>query len=185
MTSRPTADPVSLTARDIALDDAVTAHNYHPLPVVIASASGAWVTDVDGRRYLDCLAGYSALNFGHGHPRLVEVAREAVAAGLKEAGVDASAVTGIAVAGQQHGLVVLDAAGRPLRPALLWNDTRSAPQAEALTSVYGAEGWAERTGSAPVASLTARVAIEACSSPPLMLCTRPDASDRSTRSSSP
>src|SRR6478672_3709073 len=76
MTSRPTADPVSLTARDIALDDAVTAHNYHPLPVVIASASGAWVTDVDGRRYLDCLAGYSALNFGHGHPVLLNAARE-------------------------------------------------------------------------------------------------------------
>ncbi|NYT92851.1 ornithine--oxo-acid transaminase [Salinispora sp. H7-4] len=51
-----------------------TAHNYHPLPVVISSAEGAWVTDVDGRRYLDCLAGYSALNFGHRHPRLVEAA---------------------------------------------------------------------------------------------------------------
>ncbi|WP_018216823.1 ornithine--oxo-acid transaminase [Salinispora vitiensis] len=51
-----------------------TAHNYHPLPVVISSADGAWVTDVDGRRYLDCLAGYSALNFGHRHPRLVEAA---------------------------------------------------------------------------------------------------------------
>ncbi|HEX8970882.1 ornithine--oxo-acid transaminase [Oryzihumus sp.] len=76
MTSRRTVDPVSLTARDIALDDAVTAHNYHPLPVVIASASGAWVTDVDGRRYLDCLAGYSALNFGHGHPVLLDAARE-------------------------------------------------------------------------------------------------------------
>ncbi|MGN6635878.1 MAG: aminotransferase class III-fold pyridoxal phosphate-dependent enzyme, partial [Oryzihumus sp.] len=76
MTSRRTADPVSLTARDIALDDTVTAHNYHPLPVVIASASGAWVTDVDGRRYLDCLAGYSALNFGHGHPVLLDAARE-------------------------------------------------------------------------------------------------------------
>src|SRR3954452_8346430 len=51
-----------------------TAHNYHPLPVVIAEAEGAWVTDVDGRRYLDCLAGYSALNFGHRHPLLVEAA---------------------------------------------------------------------------------------------------------------
>src|SRR5262249_17694085 len=52
-----------------------TAHNYHPLPVVIAEADGAWVTDVDGRRYLDCLAGYSALNFGHRHPFLVDAAR--------------------------------------------------------------------------------------------------------------
>jgi len=52
-----------------------TAHNYHPLPVVIAQADGAWVTDVDGRRYLDCLAGYSALNFGHRHPKLIAAAR--------------------------------------------------------------------------------------------------------------
>jgi ornithine--oxo-acid transaminase len=47
------------------------AHNYHPLPVVLADGEGAWVTDVDGRRYLDALAGYSALNFGHRHPRLI------------------------------------------------------------------------------------------------------------------
>jgi ornithine--oxo-acid transaminase len=54
--------------------DQHSAHNYHPLPVVVAHARGAWVTDVEGRRYLDCLAGYSALNFGHGHPALVEAA---------------------------------------------------------------------------------------------------------------
>ena len=51
-----------------------SAHNYHPLPVVVAHAEGAWVTDVEGRRYLDCLAGYSALNFGHGHPALLAAA---------------------------------------------------------------------------------------------------------------
>ncbi|MFD0783673.1 ornithine--oxo-acid transaminase [Micromonospora azadirachtae] len=51
-----------------------TAHNYHPLPVVISSAEGAWLTDVDDRRYLDFLAGYSALNFGHRHPQLVAAA---------------------------------------------------------------------------------------------------------------
>jgi ornithine--oxo-acid transaminase len=51
-----------------------TAHNYHPLPVVISEAEGAWVTDVDGRRYLDMLAGYSALNFGHRHPGLIAAA---------------------------------------------------------------------------------------------------------------
>jgi ornithine--oxo-acid transaminase len=51
-----------------------SAHNYHPLPVVVASAAGCWVTGVDGRRYLDMLAGYSALNFGHLHPRLVAAA---------------------------------------------------------------------------------------------------------------
>jgi len=51
------------------------APNYHPLPVVISAAEGAWVTDVDGRRYLDFLAGYSALNFGHAHPELLAAAR--------------------------------------------------------------------------------------------------------------
>ncbi|MGQ0632287.1 MAG: ornithine--oxo-acid transaminase [Sporichthyaceae bacterium] len=51
------------------------AHNYHPLPVTVASAAGSWVTDVNGRRFLDCLAAYSALNFGHGHPVLLEAAR--------------------------------------------------------------------------------------------------------------
>jgi len=54
--------------------EAWTAHNYQPLPVVVADAEGAWVTDVDGRRYLDCLAGYSALNFGHRHPALTAAA---------------------------------------------------------------------------------------------------------------
>jgi ornithine--oxo-acid transaminase len=52
-----------------------SAHNYHPLPVVIASAEGAWVTDLAGRRYLDLLAAYSAINFGHRHPRLIAVAQ--------------------------------------------------------------------------------------------------------------
>jgi len=56
------------------LDDRWCAHNYHPLPVVIASAQGAWVTDVAGKRYLDMLAGYSALNFGHRHPDLIAAA---------------------------------------------------------------------------------------------------------------
>jgi len=51
------------------------AANYHPLPVRIAGAEGAWVRDVDGIEYLDLLAGYSALNFGHRHPALVEAAR--------------------------------------------------------------------------------------------------------------
>ncbi|MGN6780360.1 MAG: ornithine--oxo-acid transaminase [Marmoricola sp.] len=59
------------TAEHIDLTERYAAHNYHPLPVVLAEGEGAWVADVDGRRYLDCLAGYSALNFGHGHPQLV------------------------------------------------------------------------------------------------------------------
>jgi ornithine--oxo-acid transaminase len=62
------------TAALIAETEAAVAHNYHPLPVVIERGEGAWVTDVDGRRYVDMLAGYSALNFGHRHPRLVAAA---------------------------------------------------------------------------------------------------------------
>jgi ornithine--oxo-acid transaminase len=64
------------SAEHIELTERWAAHNYHPLPVVLSSGEGAWVTDVEGRRYLDCLAGYSALNFGHGHPRLLAVAHE-------------------------------------------------------------------------------------------------------------
>jgi ornithine--oxo-acid transaminase len=65
-----------LTAQQLSAQAAAhSAHNYHPLPVVIASAEGAWVTDVDGRRYLDLLAAYSAINFGHRHPRLVAAAQ--------------------------------------------------------------------------------------------------------------
>ncbi|MGW8762618.1 xylulokinase [Streptomyces sp. NPDC055815] len=80
----------------------------------------------------------------------------AVRAAVREADVPASAITGIAVAGQQHGLVTLGADGRPLRPALLWNDTRSAPQAAALADrLGGPKSWLERTGSVPVASMTA------------------------------
>ncbi|MEJ3654837.1 ornithine--oxo-acid transaminase [Actinomycetes bacterium KLBMP 9759] len=64
----------SVTATHEALLHEHSAHNYHPLPVVVAEAEGVWVTDVEGRRYLDCLAGYSALNFGHRHPALVAAA---------------------------------------------------------------------------------------------------------------
>ncbi|MET7650286.1 MULTISPECIES: ornithine--oxo-acid transaminase [unclassified Streptomyces] len=62
------------SAELIRAEEPVLAHNYHPLPVVVASAEGAWVRDVEGRRYLDMLAGYSALNFGHRHPLLIEAA---------------------------------------------------------------------------------------------------------------
>ncbi|MFD5392739.1 ornithine--oxo-acid transaminase [Streptomyces sp. NPDC127097] len=63
------------TERGIAAAEAHSAHNYHPLPVVVATAEGAWVTDVEGHRYLDMLAGYSALNFGHGNRRLLDAAK--------------------------------------------------------------------------------------------------------------
>ena len=58
-----------------ALEDEHVAHNYHPLPIVVGSAAGVWVVDVEGRRYLDCLAAYSAVNFGHGHPELIAAAK--------------------------------------------------------------------------------------------------------------
>ncbi|MFE2131276.1 MULTISPECIES: ornithine--oxo-acid transaminase [Streptomyces] len=67
---------MSTTADAIRSADAHSAHNYHPLPVVVTSAEGAWMTDVEGRRYLDMLAGYSALNFGHGNRRLIDAARD-------------------------------------------------------------------------------------------------------------
>jgi ornithine--oxo-acid transaminase len=71
----PTEVTAPTAAHDTPARRSAIAPNYSPLPVVIAAAEGAWVTDVDGRRYLDCLAGYSALNFGHAHPVLVETAR--------------------------------------------------------------------------------------------------------------
>ncbi|MFE3183834.1 ornithine--oxo-acid transaminase [Streptomyces violascens] len=71
-------EPVSthaVTEDAIRSAEAHSAHNYHPLPVVVATAEGAWMTDVEGRRYLDMLAGYSALNFGHGNRRLIDAAK--------------------------------------------------------------------------------------------------------------
>lgn len=70
------ADTRTTSGELIRAEEPVLAHNYHPLPVVVARAEGAWVEDVEGRRYLDMLAGYSALNFGHRHPALVEAARD-------------------------------------------------------------------------------------------------------------
>jgi ornithine--oxo-acid transaminase len=55
----------------IALEEQFGAHNYHPLDVVIERAEGCWVYDVEGKRYLDCLAAYSAVNQGHCHPRIL------------------------------------------------------------------------------------------------------------------
>ncbi|MDT0419873.1 MULTISPECIES: ornithine--oxo-acid transaminase [unclassified Streptomyces] len=63
------------TEQQIATAEEHGAHNYHPLPVVVSSAEGAWMTDIEGVRYLDMLAGYSALNFGHGNTRLLAAAK--------------------------------------------------------------------------------------------------------------
>jgi len=75
MSATETAGSLSVETTDaIALDDAYAAHNYSPLPVVAASARGAWITDVEGRRYLDCLAAYSAVNFGHHNDEIIATA---------------------------------------------------------------------------------------------------------------
>jgi ornithine--oxo-acid transaminase len=64
------------TAEFIAMEDTYGAHNYHPLDVVIQKAEGVWVYDVEGKKYMDFLAAYSAVNQGHCHPRIMEVAKE-------------------------------------------------------------------------------------------------------------
>ncbi|MGY3263206.1 xylulokinase [Frigoribacterium sp. 2355] len=93
-----------------------------------------------------------------GHPQGTEVPPAAWWKALLAAIADAGGlddVAALSVAGQQHGLVALDAEGRVVRDALLWNDTRSAPAARDLIDELGADEWARRTGSVPVASFTA------------------------------
>lgn len=91
------------------------------------------------------------------HPEGTEIHPEEWWSALRGAlsQVDLSNVEAISIGGQQHGLVALDDAGEVVRPALLWNDTRSAPQAEQIIAQFGAENVAKRTGSVPVASFTA------------------------------
>ncbi len=64
------------TQEFIDLENEYGAHNYHPLDVVISRAEGAWVYDVDGKKYLDCLAAYSAVNQGHCHPAIMQAMLE-------------------------------------------------------------------------------------------------------------
>ncbi|MFI9822729.1 xylulokinase [Streptomyces sp. NPDC052013] len=80
---------------------------------------------------------------------------EALCEALRQCGEPAHEAAAVSVGGQQHGLVTLDEHGEPVRPALLWNDVRSAPQARRLTEeLGGAKFWADRTGSVPAASFT-------------------------------
>jgi len=79
---------------------------------------------------------------------------DALAAALAATGMAAD-IGAISVGAQQHGLVTLDPRGDPVRPAMLWNDVRAAPQAAELTEALGAAAWAERIGTVPVASITA------------------------------
>lgn len=66
-----------MSSRDfISQESAFGAHNYHPLEVVIERASGVWVWDVEGKKYMDCLAAYSAVNQGHCHPKIIETLKD-------------------------------------------------------------------------------------------------------------
>jgi ornithine--oxo-acid transaminase len=64
------------TAEYLAQVDQYSAHNYHPLPIIISKGEGAWVWDIEGNKYLDCLSAYSAVNQGHRHPAIVKAAKE-------------------------------------------------------------------------------------------------------------
>jgi aminotransferase (EC 2.6.1.-) len=62
---------MSLTEEFIKEAERYSAHNYHPLPVVLSKGEGVWVWDVEGKKYLDCLSAYSAVNQGHRHPKII------------------------------------------------------------------------------------------------------------------
>jgi ornithine--oxo-acid transaminase len=70
-----TANATDTTETLVALEEQWGAHNYHPLDIVVERAEGPWLYDVDGKRYLDCLSAYSAVNQGHCHPRILETLR--------------------------------------------------------------------------------------------------------------
>jgi ornithine--oxo-acid transaminase len=74
MTANVEFIPKLRTQDYVELEELYGAHNYHPLDVVITHAKGVWVYDVEGRKYLDCLAAYSAVNQGHCHPKIMETA---------------------------------------------------------------------------------------------------------------
>src|SRR5215218_1193899 len=109
----------------------------------------------DGRVVATGRAPHEVAGTGGARETDPEIWWHALRAALAQTG-RAGDVAAIAVAGQQHGLVVLDDDGRPLRPAILWNDTRSAPEATELTEALGgSQAWAERVGLVPVPSFTA------------------------------
>lgn len=88
VTEAPGMSPDSYkSAEYIELAEQYGAHNYAPLPVVAHRAEGAWIEDVDGKRYLDCLAAYSAVNFGHGNRNPRDLARPARHGDTGEPGV--------------------------------------------------------------------------------------------------
>uniref|UniRef100_UPI0022A7B5F4 FGGY family carbohydrate kinase n=1 Tax=Streptomyces albidus (ex Kaewkla and Franco 2022) TaxID=722709 RepID=UPI0022A7B5F4 len=92
---------------------------------------------------------------GPGHESDPEEWWGALESALEQCGRAAQEAAAVSVGGQQHGLVTLDEAGRPVRPALLWNDVRSAPQSDRLIDQLGGpSAWAERIGSVPAPAFT-------------------------------
>lgn len=113
--------------------------------LVVDADTGAVVAE--GRAPHEVLGGGSA---SETHP---DVWLEALRAALAGTG-RAADVSAISIGGQQHGLVVCDGAGKPLRPAVLWNDTRSAAEAAALAADFGPRWWADEIGVVPVPAIT-------------------------------
>ncbi|HSG84889.1 MAG TPA: xylulokinase [Candidatus Limnocylindrales bacterium] len=106
-----------------------------------------------GRRVAEARAPHEVAGTGGARESDPEGWWTALASALRATGV-ASEIGAISVAAQQHGLVTLDGEGRPVRPAVLWNDTRSAPDADDLVAAWGPEAWADRVGSVLVPSFT-------------------------------
>lgn len=74
-TRKPAKRTAGASAGEIALTEKYSAHNYHPIPVVISKGKGVWVWDVEDKKYMDMLSAYSALNQGHRHPRIIAAMR--------------------------------------------------------------------------------------------------------------
>ena len=129
------------------------------MPLVLGVDSSTQSTKVEAR---DIATGTVVARGNAAHPPTTPPVSEqdpvawwaALTEAVEQIGEHRSDVVAISVAGQQHGLVLLDADGRPVRPAKLWNDTTSAPQADRLVASLGAEHWAAAIGSVPVAAFT-------------------------------
>jgi xylulokinase len=119
-------------------------------------ATKVLVVDLEGGRVVETgRAPHEVTGTGGARETDPEIWWQALRDALAQTG-RAGDVRAISVAGQQHGLVALDGDGRPLRPAILWNDTRSAPEAaELIDALGGGAAWAERIGLVPVPSFTA------------------------------
>ena len=146
---RDGSDParsITSTTDHIGLAELHSAHNYNPLPVVIAEGDGAWVTDVEGRRYLDCLAGYSAMNFGHHNPDLLAAAHHQL---------DRVTLTSRAFYNDQFGPFATDLAGLVGKEKVLPMNTG----AEAVeTAIKVARRWAYDVKGVPDGHATIIVA---------------------------